>query len=87
MMRSPNSASISASVIGAASRTRLCAALPASSATAINGSRASGEVLSTLAPRPLASRNASASPPRFFARRSGKASARSAPADVPPEFA
>ena len=37
---------------------RLCAAVPASSATARNGSRASAEAGSILAPRPLASRNA-----------------------------
>ena len=57
-MRSAKRASISSSVIGAASRMRLCAAVPVSSATARNGSRASAEAGSTLPPRPLASRNA-----------------------------
>ena len=56
-MRSANPASISASAIGAASRMRPCAAVPASSATARNGSRASADVGSMVAPRPLASRN------------------------------
>ena len=53
-MRSANRASISASVIGAASRMRPVAALPASSATARNGARANGDAGSTCAPRPLA---------------------------------
>ena len=39
-------------------RMRPAAALPVSSATARNGSRASGEAASSCAPRPLASRNA-----------------------------
>ena len=46
-------------------------ALPASSATARKGSRASGEAGSTLAPRPFTSKNAPAAPPRFLAMRSG----------------
>ena len=62
---------ISASVIGAAERMRPCAAVPASSATARNGSRASEEAGSMLAPRPLTSRNAPDPPPRFLAMRSG----------------
>ena len=42
-MRSAKRCSISSSAIGAASTMRPCAALPVSSATAMNGSRASGE--------------------------------------------
>ncbi len=42
-MRSAKRASISSSEIGAASTMRAFAALPVSSATAMNGSRASGE--------------------------------------------
>ena len=54
--RSAKRASISSSVIGAASTMRLAAAAPVSSATARNGSRASDEAGSRLPPRPLASR-------------------------------
>jgi hypothetical protein len=62
--------SISANVIEAASRTRLCAAVPDNSATASSGSRAIADAGSTLAPRPLASRNAPFAP-RLLAMRSG----------------
>jgi len=42
-MRSAKRCSISASAIGAASTMRACAALPVSSATAMNGARDKGE--------------------------------------------
>ena len=67
-MRSANRASISASAIGAADKMRPCAALPASSATARNGSRASGDAASIWAPRPFASKNAPGAPLRHFWR-------------------
>ena len=69
-MRPAWPASISGRLNAAASTMRPCAAVPAISATARNGSRASGDPASSRAPRPLASTNP-ASPPRFLAMRSG----------------
>ncbi len=70
-----NSSSISSGEIAAASKILLWWAAPEISAIARNGSRASGDAGSILAPRPLANRKLPL-PPRFFATRSGYASAR-----------
>ena len=53
-------------LIGAASTMRLAAAAPVISATARNGSRASGDAGSTLPPRPLASRKAALAAAAIF---------------------
>src|SRR5437867_2441047 len=63
---------------------RLCAAPPASSPSARNGSRAKGRAGSSCAPRPLASRNAPPPAARRLAIRSGYAIARMAPGDRSP---
>ena len=80
-MRLPAAARTSASSAAAASRMRVDAADPDSSAATRKGDRAKGCVASTLAPRPLARRNWPAAP-RALPMRSGKASASSRAIDM-----